>query len=51
MVWSKLAFEVVCDKCHILFFICSLHLQPNIHKISWSLLDYNPIAMVHTLME
>jgi hypothetical protein len=51
MVKSKLAFAVVCDNAIFYSIIAHLHLQPNIHQSLWNLLDYNPIAMVHTFME
>jgi hypothetical protein len=51
MVQSKLAFDVVCDNTTFHSIIAHLHLEPIIHQSLWNLLDYNPIAMVHTSME
>jgi hypothetical protein len=46
-----LAFYVVCDDDIFYVIIAHIYLQPNIHQSLWNLLDYNPIAMVHTSME
>jgi hypothetical protein len=46
-----LVFEVILDNTIFYSIIAHLHLRPNIHQSLCNLLDYNPIAMVHTLME
>jgi hypothetical protein len=43
--------DVVCDNAIFYSIIVYLHLQPNIHQSLWNLIDFNPIAMVHTYME
>jgi hypothetical protein len=51
MVYSKLAFESVCDNDMFYAIIAHIYLQPNIHQSLWNLLDYKHIATVHTFME